>query len=105
MSDFECLPVGTAARLAELEAEVERLREFEDRAERAEQAVVELSEERDYFKAEVERLRAQQAERKPLTQVQLAALLPGRPSLAFYLYALQVARAVEAAHGIGEGLR
>jgi hypothetical protein len=27
MSDFECLPVGTAARLKELEAEVERLRE------------------------------------------------------------------------------
>ena len=27
MSDFECLPVGTAARLAKLEAEVERLRE------------------------------------------------------------------------------
>ncbi len=26
MSDFECLPIGTAARLAELEAEVERLR-------------------------------------------------------------------------------
>ena len=26
MSDFECLPIGTAARLAQLEAEVERLR-------------------------------------------------------------------------------
>jgi hypothetical protein len=26
MSDFECLPIGTAARLKELEAEVERLR-------------------------------------------------------------------------------
>jgi hypothetical protein len=34
-----------------LHAEVERLRGFEDRAERAEQAVVELSEERDHFKA------------------------------------------------------
>jgi len=26
MSDFECLPIGTAARLTQLEAEVERLR-------------------------------------------------------------------------------
>ncbi len=26
MSDFECLPIGTAARLKKLEAEVERLR-------------------------------------------------------------------------------
>ncbi len=27
MSDFECLPIGTAARLTQLEAEVERLRD------------------------------------------------------------------------------
>jgi hypothetical protein len=52
MSDFEVMPVGTAARLAELEAEVERLRD----------SCAAKADRIDRLGETVERLRAQQAE-------------------------------------------
>ena len=66
MSDFECLPIGTAARLAELETEVERLRAERDDMQRQRDAarghgegasISQLIRERDAYRAEVERLR------------------------------------------------
>ena len=62
MSDFECLPVGTAARLGELEQEVEQIKKNRDYwFESCQQA--QLSRdlaivENSFFEADIKRLRA-----------------------------------------------
>jgi hypothetical protein len=74
MNDFECLPVGTAARLKELEAERDNACELVAQMHHAAtgymqgpirgvvEDIADLKTERDQLLAEVKRLRSQQAE-------------------------------------------
>ncbi len=75
MNDFECLPVGTAARMKELEAEVERLRELG--VGYSQQTMNAVVREREELRAEIERLRALNVEL--LEALKLAQQIIGHP--------------------------
>jgi septal ring factor EnvC (AmiA/AmiB activator) len=62
MSDFECLPIGTAERLADLEAENASLAQLLKDIPPFEAECEECFDKRHLLEADVERLLAQQAE-------------------------------------------